>query len=101
MSSDFPEGFAERVRDRGEMLRWAPQQRVLSHGSVTCFLSHCGWNSVVEGISSGVPFLCWPYFADQFLNQCYIRDIWKVGLGLESDEGDGIVCREDRGVGWR
>lgn len=90
----FPVGFQERVESRGKIVGWAPQQRVLNHPSVACFLSHCGWNSTLESLSNGVPFLCWPYFADQFLNESYICEIWKVGLKLEKD-GDGIVRRTE------
>ncbi|KAL2523039.1 UDP-glycosyltransferase 83A1 [Forsythia ovata] len=91
---NMPKGFEDRVRHRGLMVGWAPQQKVLSHPSVACFLSHCGWNSTVEGVSNGVPFLCWPYFADQFFNQTYICDHWEVGLGLDKDER-GIIRREE------
>ncbi|GKV08839.1 hypothetical protein SLEP1_g20415 [Rubroshorea leprosula] len=76
----YPEGFQDTVATRGKMVGWAPQQKVPAHPSVACFVSHCGWNSTIEGVSNEVPFLCWPYFADQFLNQSYISDIWKVGL---------------------
>ncbi|KAI3452224.1 hypothetical protein Pfo_008889 [Paulownia fortunei] len=86
----YPKGFKDRVHNRGRMVGWAPQQQVLSHPSVACFISHCGWNSTIEGIGNGVPFLCWPYFADQFVNQTYICDEWKVGLGLSKDES-GII----------
>ncbi|PPD67955.1 hypothetical protein GOBAR_DD35164 [Gossypium barbadense] len=48
----------------------------------------------MEGVSNGVPFLCWPYFADQFLNESYISDIWKIGLKLQKDEG-GIIRKEE------
>ncbi|KAK1317019.1 UDP-glycosyltransferase 83A1 [Acorus calamus] len=89
----FPGGFEERVAERGRMVGWSPQQRVLAHPSVACFMSHCGWNSTMEGITNGVPFLCWPYFADQFLNESYICDTWKVGLRLSKD-AEGIVTRE-------
>ncbi|XP_057463114.1 UDP-glycosyltransferase 83A1-like [Actinidia eriantha] len=88
----YPDGFIDRVGTRGQMVGWAPQQKVLSHPSVACFLSHCGWNSTMEGVSNGVPFLCWPYFADQFFNQRYICDVWKVGLGFQKDER-GIITR--------
>ncbi|XP_024978495.1 UDP-glycosyltransferase 83A1-like [Cynara cardunculus var. scolymus] len=88
----YPNGFMDRVGDHGKIVSWAPQQEVLSHPSVACFMSHCGWNSTMEGVSNGVPFLCWPYFADQFLNTTYICDIWKTGLGLKKDDS-GIVTR--------
>ncbi|XVF60663.1 hypothetical protein PTKIN_Ptkin08bG0066300 [Pterospermum kingtungense] len=89
-----PEGFEERVGSQGKMVGWAPQGLVLSHPSIACFVSHCGWNSTMEGVSNGVPFLCWPYFADRFLNQNYICDIWKVGLKFERD-GRGIITKEE------
>ncbi|XP_042471969.1 UDP-glycosyltransferase 83A1-like [Zingiber officinale] len=68
-------------------------RRLLAHPSVGCFVSHCGWNSTMEGVRNGKLFLCWPYFVDQFLNQSYICDHWKVGLSLTPDES-GIVKRE-------
>ena len=46
----------------------------------------------MDSISMGVPFLCWPYFADQFHNQSYICKKWKVGLGLNPDE-KGFISR--------
>ncbi|KAK6129167.1 hypothetical protein DH2020_037099 [Rehmannia glutinosa] len=88
----YPKGFKDRVQNRGRMVSWAPQQQVLSHPSVACFVSHCGWNSAIEGVSNGVPILCWPYFADHFFNQSYICDKWKVGLGFSKDE-NGIIRR--------
>ncbi|XP_047947303.1 UDP-glycosyltransferase 83A1-like [Salvia hispanica] len=94
---EYPEGFLERVcggRGLGKVVEWAPQERVLSHPSVGCFLSHCGWNSTLEGLAEAVPFLCWPYFADQYHNQSYICDKWKVGLRIEQD-GDGIRSRDE------
>ncbi|GLU10965.1 hypothetical protein SLE2022_277390 [Rubroshorea leprosula] len=90
----YPKGFRASVADRGQMVGWAPQRAVLSHPSIACFLSHCGWNSTLEGVSNGVPFLCWPYFADQFMNESYICEIWKVGLKLEKDES-GIIRQEE------
>ncbi|XP_073274755.1 UDP-glycosyltransferase 83A1-like [Primulina huaijiensis] len=90
----FPEGFLKRISSRGLITNCAPQQKVLSHPSIACFLSHCGWNSTVESVSNGVPMLCLPYFADQFINRSYITDIWKVGLPFEHDDG-GIIGKEE------
>ncbi|XP_021297681.1 UDP-glycosyltransferase 83A1-like [Herrania umbratica] len=90
----YPKGFKERVANRGRIVGWAPQRAVLAHPSVACFLSHCGWNSTVEGVSNGVPFLCWPYFADQFVNESYICDIWKIGVNFTRDERE-IITREE------
>lgn len=84
---DFPGEYFERFGSRGCVISWAPQLAVLSHSSVGCFISHCGWNSTVESITSGVPMLCWPYVADQFLNSCYVVDVWKVGLGVIKSSG--------------
>ncbi|PIN04655.1 hypothetical protein CDL12_22806 [Handroanthus impetiginosus] len=93
-NNDFPEGFLERVLKQGRIIGWAPQQKVLSHPSIACFISHCGWNSTVESVSNGVPILCRPYFADQFINQSYICDIWKVGLKFEEDTGGMVTSQE-------
>ncbi|KAL2528684.1 UDP-glycosyltransferase 83A1 [Forsythia ovata] len=90
----FPEGFLDRVSTRGKLIGWAPQQKVLNHPSTACFLSHCGWNSTIESVSNGVPILCWPYFADQFINQSYICDVWKVGLQFEQDTSETITREE-------
>lgn len=90
----YPQGFEERIKNRGKIIEWAPQQKVLSHPSVACFVSHCGWNSTIEGVYSGIPFLCWPYSADQFINESYIVDHWGVGLGFEKDES-GIIREEE------
>ncbi|KAJ7971059.1 UDP-glycosyltransferase [Quillaja saponaria] len=86
----YHSGFTERVANHAKIVGWAPQQKILSHPSVACFISHCGWNSTIEGTSNGIPFLCWPHFADQFLNQSYICDVWKVGLRLDADENGTI-----------
>ncbi|GKV08829.1 hypothetical protein SLEP1_g20405 [Rubroshorea leprosula] len=48
----------------------------------------------MEGVSNGVPFLCWPYFADQFLNESCICDNWKVGLRFDKDESEIIRGEE-------
>ncbi|KAK3149292.1 hypothetical protein QOZ80_3AG0215440 [Eleusine coracana subsp. coracana] len=86
--------FKHRVSGKGLIVSWAPQQRVLSHPSVACFMTHCGWNSTMEGLMHGVPFLCCPYFSDQFCNQSYVCNVWKTGLKLCAKE-HGVIRKEE------
>ncbi|WVZ60613.1 hypothetical protein U9M48_010610 [Paspalum notatum var. saurae] len=94
------EQLRRRAAPRGRMVSWCQQQRVLAHPSVACFVSHCGWNSTMEAVRSGVPLLCWPYFTDQFLNQSYVCDVWGTGLKLPlpppppAADGTGLVGRD-------
>ncbi|XP_058112454.1 UDP-glycosyltransferase 89B2-like [Magnolia sinica] len=71
----IPAGFEARVAGRGLVIRgWAPQVSILGHRSTGSFLSHCGWNSVLEAIVAGVPMLAWPMGADQFFNAGLLED---------------------------
>ncbi|PON64035.1 UDP-glucuronosyl/UDP-glucosyltransferase [Parasponia andersonii] len=74
-----PLGFEDRVAGRGLVIRgWAPQVLILNHRAVGAFLTHCGWNSVLEAVAAGVPMLAWPLGADQFANATLLVDQLKV-----------------------
>lgn len=84
----LPEGFELRVKagKRGLVVRkWAPQLEILSHGSTGAFLSHCGWNSVLESLSCGVPVIGWPMAAEQFYNSKMVVE--ELGAGVEIARG--------------
>ncbi|KAL5541257.1 hypothetical protein UlMin_042479 [Ulmus minor] len=93
---DFlPRGFLERTKEVGLVVpSWAPQVRVLSHGSTGGFLSHCGWNSTLESIVNGVPMIAWPLYAEQKMNAVLLGDDVKVAFRVKFDE-NGLVGREE------
>ncbi|KAJ0540430.1 putative UDP-glucuronosyl/UDP-glucosyltransferase [Helianthus annuus] len=86
----LPEGFVEETRERGLIVKWAPQKDVLTHFAVGGFWSHCGWNSCLESISSGVVMICQPFSVDQGVNARYMSYVWKIGLELEQVEREEI-----------
>ncbi|KAK8523617.1 hypothetical protein V6N13_057213 [Hibiscus sabdariffa] len=94
-SAFLPDGFLERTKDIGVVVRnWASQVQVLSHGSTGGFMTHCGWNSVLESIVNGVPLIAWPLYAEQKMNAAMLKDGLKVALRVQHKE-DGVVGRHD------
>ncbi|GAB4848195.1 hypothetical protein Ancab_002862 [Ancistrocladus abbreviatus] len=64
----LPMGFLDRTAKIGKVIGWAPQVTILSHPAVGCFVSHCGWNSILESLWFGVPVVAWPMYAEQQMN---------------------------------
>ncbi|PKI57506.1 hypothetical protein CRG98_022157 [Punica granatum] len=94
LESVLPDGFLERTRDRGRVVKsWAPQVEVLSKESVGGFMTHCGWNSVLEAVVAGVPMIAWPLYAEQHLNRNILVENMRMAIAVE-EGGDGIV-------GWK
>ncbi|XP_031287604.1 flavonol 3-O-glucosyltransferase UGT89B1-like [Pistacia vera] len=82
---DLPDGFEDRVAGRGYIIKgWAPQVAILRHRATGAFLTHCGWNSTLEGISAGVVMLTWPMSSDQFMNAQLLVD--ELGVGIRVGE---------------
>lgn len=79
----LPEGFLNRTSKFGMIVSWAPQLKVLENPSVGIFMTHCGWNSVLESISCGVPMICRPFLGDQRSNSRMVEAVWKIGVRIE------------------
>lgn len=92
----LPEGFVQRNMDVKKGLvveKWAPQMEILCHKSVGAFLSHCGWNSVLESLSNGVPLIGWPIAGDQFNNAKLLVE-W-CGVCVEVARGVNFEVRHE------
>ncbi|CAN8268280.1 unnamed protein product [Cochlearia groenlandica] len=92
-SESLPEEVKKMVLERGYIVKWAPQVKVLGHHSVGGFWSHCGWNSTLESIVEGVPMICRPFQGEQKLNAMYIERVWRIGIRLEGEIERGMVER--------
>ncbi|KAG9441567.1 hypothetical protein H6P81_017421 [Aristolochia fimbriata] len=91
----LPKGFLERTRNRGMVLKsWAPQAAVLSHGSVGGFVTHCGWNSILEAICAGVPMVAWPLYAEQKLNKVFLTKETKLAIPVTEEENGLVTAAE-------
>lgn len=80
-------GEAPRLKkqcgEKGLVVPWCEQLKVLCHSSVGGFWSHCGWNSTLEAVFAGIPMLTFPLFLDQNPNSTLIVDDWKIGCRVK------------------
>ncbi|RVW84389.1 Crocetin glucosyltransferase, chloroplastic [Vitis vinifera] len=76
------------------LIQWCSQMEVLSHPSLGCFVTHCGWNSSIESLASGVPMIAFPQWADQGTNTNLIKDVWKTGARLMVNEEEIVTSDE-------
>jgi hypothetical protein len=80
----LPEGFLDRTRGRGMVVSsWAPQVEVLRHPAIGAFVTHCGWNSIMEAVTAGVRMLCWPMYAEQRMNKVFVVEDMKIGVAMD------------------
>lgn len=93
--SYLPDGFEERIGDRGLVMpSWCPQVEILAHESTGGFVSHCGWNSTLESLANGVPMIAWPLYAEQRMNATMLVE--QVGVAVRAGEvGGGVTGRKE------
>ncbi|TVU02014.1 hypothetical protein EJB05_52549, partial [Eragrostis curvula] len=80
----LPEGFLDAVGERGMVVPWSPQDRVLAHDATACFLTHCGWNSTLETVAAGVPVVAFPQWGDQCTDAKFLVDELRMGVRLRA-----------------
>ncbi|CAA6665947.1 unnamed protein product [Spirodela intermedia] len=102
LHSLLPAGFLERTRRRGMVVKsWVPQVSVLAHESVGGFVTHLGWNSVLEAICAGVPMVGWPLYAEQRMNKVFLADgLGLVGVMEGYDKGLVLAAEVDARIRW-
>ncbi|XP_030523151.2 scopoletin glucosyltransferase-like [Rhodamnia argentea] len=79
----LPDGYESRIRNKGLIIRnWAPQVLILNHEATGGFVTHCGWNSILEAVTAGVPMVTWPVAAEQFYNEKLVTRVLKAGVDI-------------------
>ncbi|GKV04398.1 hypothetical protein SLEP1_g16556 [Rubroshorea leprosula] len=90
----LPSNFVEEILEKGLVVSWSTQLRVLAHEAIRCFMTHCGWNLTLEALSLGVPMVAMPQWSDQPTNAKFVEDVWKVGIRVKMDK-NGIIRKEE------
>ncbi|KAM7269419.1 hypothetical protein ACFE04_024916 [Oxalis oulophora] len=90
----LPKDFIDSAKDQGCIVTWCNQLEVLAHQAIGCFVSHCGWNSTLEGLSLGVPMIGMPQWADQFTNAMFVEEVWGTGVRARENES-GVVSKDE------
>ncbi|TYK28026.1 anthocyanidin 3-O-glucosyltransferase 2-like [Cucumis melo var. makuwa] len=70
----LPKEFLDRTENVGRVINWAPQVEICG------FVSHCGWNSMLESLWHGVPMATWPMYAEQQFNAFEL--VVELGLAM-------------------
>ncbi|KAK7411739.1 hypothetical protein VNO78_03177 [Psophocarpus tetragonolobus] len=95
----LPDGFLKRTAGIGLVCGWVPQAKVLAHNAIGGFVSHCGWNSILESLWNGVPVATWPLYAEQRMNA--FQMVRELGLAVEINMVEDLMRAEEVESGVR
>ncbi|XP_050207238.1 UDP-glycosyltransferase 84B2-like [Mercurialis annua] len=84
---ELPVSFLEDTKGKGLVVTWCEQEKVLMHKAVGCFMTHCGWNSVLEAVVAGVPVIAYPGWTDQPTVAKLLVDVLKIGVRVKTEDG--------------
>ncbi|KAH7651494.1 UDP-glucuronosyl/UDP-glucosyltransferase protein [Dioscorea alata] len=91
----LPVGFLERTEGRGMVVKaWAPQGEVLNHEATGGFVTHSGWNSVLEGVRAGVGMIAWPLYAEQKMNKVLLVEEMKLAVEMKGYDKEMVAAEE-------
>ena len=90
----LPDGFMDSTKEKGFIVTWCNQLEMLANQAIGCFVTHCGWNSTLEGLSLGIPMIGVPKWTDQLTDAKFVEEIWGVGLRAKEDD-KGVVRKEE------
>nr|GMD46545.1 UDP flavonoid: 3-O-glucosyltransferase [Ipomoea batatas] len=76
-------GFLNEPKNSGRSCR-GPRR-------VGAFVTHCGWNSILEAIPFRVCMICRPFYGDQQINTRFVESVWEIGVKVEG----GIFTKDE------
>ncbi|GMJ10154.1 UDP-glycosyltransferase 79B6 [Hibiscus trionum] len=80
----LPEGFEDRVKGRGLVYGgWVPQELLLHHPNIRCFVNHCGYGTMWEFLLTDCQIVLIPEIGDQILNTRLMVNELKIGVEVE------------------
>ncbi|XP_040968584.1 UDP-glycosyltransferase 91C1-like, partial [Gossypium hirsutum] len=86
----IPPSLKNVFSKQGMVLRgWAPQLRILAHSSVSGFLTHCGWSSLIESLGLGKPLILFPIGSSNLGLIARLMHWKKVRFEIERNDVDG------------
>ena len=90
----LPEGFQDRVGGRGVVHGgWVAQPAILSHPAVGCFVSHGGYGSMWESLTTHPHIVLMPEYVDHIFTARLLADELKAAVKVEKGE-NGLFSKE-------